>query len=238
MIDNLLAIGVAVRAVDPVTKEQWTYTGCGGHLVAKLDGLAWGFDEAPSVTHVVECKTHSGKSWRDVVAKGVKVSKPAHNAQVQIGMHLSGHVRAYYMAHNKDTDELYQERIALDPVAVAQLMAQAQRIIDAKEPPAKLHENPNSKAAFQCGMCANYAQCHAGVAANRNCRTCLSSTPVDGGWHCDLHNKMLTLDEQQAGCGRHLYIPALVAGEQVDASETDRTVTYKLRYGETWVDGV
>ncbi len=45
------------------------------------------------------------------------------------------------------------------------------------------------------------------------------------------------MQEQAEGCPAHLFLPGLVPGEQVDASEEDETVTYKLRDGSVWVDG-
>ena len=38
------------------------------------------------------------------------------------------------------------------------------------------------------------------------------------------------------GCDFHLFLPALVPGQQVDADEAAGTVTYQLHDGATWVD--
>ena len=38
-------------------------------------------------------------------------------------------------------------------------------------------------------------------------------------------------------CPAHLFLPALVPGEQVDADPEAETVTYLLRNGTTWIDG-
>ena len=47
-------------------------------------------DEAPKTWHVLEFKTHGVKSFADLTAKGVVLSKPQHAAQMQIYMHLTG----------------------------------------------------------------------------------------------------------------------------------------------------
>ena len=38
-------------------------------------------------------------------------------------------------------------------------------------------------------------------------------------------------------CPAHLYLPALVPGEQVDADPEAETVTYRMQSGAIWVDG-
>ena len=106
----------------------------------------------------------------------------------------------------------------------------------AAEPPAKLHDDPASKMAWVCNYCPAFAQCHGGQFAPRSCRTCIHSTPVDGGWHCE-HHGALDAEAQRKGCSLHLYIPALVPGEQIDADPETGTVTYRMADGATWIDG-
>jgi len=135
---------------------------------------------------------------------------------------------------NKDTDELYQERILHDAEAGLRLLAKAQRIIGAGRPPARISENP---AWWECRFCDHHAVCHEGAAPERHCRSCLHASPVaEGGWHCTRHGTPLARREQEAGCAAHLYIPDLVSGEQVDAGED--WVSYRLPDGSTWRDGV
>lgn len=239
MIADLRRAGVTVEETDPVTGRQWGVIAVDGHFRGHMDGQAFGFAEAPIVRHLIEMKTHNEKSFKDVVTKGVGLSKPAHMMQMQAYMHLAGLTRAFYMAHNKNTDELYSERVAYDPVMAMQIMARVERIINSTEPPPKLHENPASKMAFVCGWCPSFGICHGGQSVTRrNCRTCLSSTPVEGGFHCARFKQVNDPDLQRKGCSMHLFIPALVQGEQIDVSEDGHQVTYKMRDGSIWVDGV
>lgn len=238
MIADLVKAGVTVEERDPETGRQWAIVACNGHFRGHLDGEAFGFAEAPVARHLIEMKTHNEKSFKDLVSKGVALSKPAHMIQMQIYMHYRGLKRAFYMAHNKNTDELYTERVAYDPVMALQIEARANRIINSDIPPPKLYENPQSKMAFACGWCASFGICHGEQMARRNCRTCLSSTPVENGWHCMRHDQELLPEDQRKGCSHHLYIPALVHGEQIDLSDDGQSVTYKMRDGSTWIDGV
>ena len=83
-------------------------------------------------------------------------------------------------------------------------------------------------------MCSHHAACHAGEAAALNCRTCLHSTPVEGGWHCARHGQMPDSTDQRIACSKHLFIPDLVAGDVIDAG--DDFVTYRMKDGSRWVN--
>lgn len=235
MLDDLRAIGCEVGG------EQERVRACGEHVRGKLDGRATGIPEAPVTEHVVECKTHNDKSFKELLKKGVQVAKPAHYAQIQLYMELTGLTRGLYMAHGKNTDELYTERLHHDPLYCAKLLARMQRIIDAPRPPAKLHDDPTSKMAWGCRYCPAAKICHEGAWAERNCRTCLHSTPIDGGkWWCERNKVTLTRAEMQTGCPALAYIPDLVPApwEQVDVDVERGTVLYRnTADGAEFVDG-
>jgi hypothetical protein len=231
LVANLRATGATVLEVDPDTGRQFRVEAHGGHFGGSLDGVALGLLEAPKTWHVVEFKTHSLKSFADLVAKGVVASKPQHAAQMQIYMHLTGLTRAMYVAVCKDTDALHIERIDVDPDGATRLLDKAKRTIEAQHPPARISDNPTW---FECRMCSHRAACHTGEAAAVNCRTCLHSTAVDGGWHCARHDRMVDAQEQRRGCARHLFIPDLVPGTVTDAGED--FVAYRMADGSDWLN--
>ena len=237
MLDDLEAAGIKVYRRDLATGQQFAVSAIDGHFRGHMDGMGERFPEAYATMHLLEFKTHSEKSYKDVVSKGVQLSKPGHYAQVQLYMHFTGLTRAFYLAHNKNSDELYQERIAYDAVEASRLVARAERIIKSDIPPPRLHENPSSKAAWACQFCPHFAVCHERALPPRNCRTCLSASPVAGGFSCDLFHQVNDPHMQRLGCSRHLYIPQLVSLEQVDADPAARTVTYKFANGQVFVDG-
>lgn len=237
MVAWLRLAGVDVQDHDEATGEQIEFTTLDGHFVGKLDGIATGILEAPKTPHLLECKTHSVKSFTELTRKGVAVAKPEHLAQMQTYMHMAGLTRAFYLAKCKDTDELWSERIEYDPVHAATLMARAQRVRDASVPPDRISDNPDYYIC-KSFKCPAYDVCHQGEFALRNCRTCLHSTPVaDGGWHCARHDRELATDDQLLGCPHHLYLPGLVPGVPDDADDVAETVTYVLPSGRVWVDG-
>jgi len=235
-IENLRAIGCEVVCRDESGK-QIMVEACDGHVRGYLDSEIEGLPEAPRTIHVGEMKSHNLKSFTDLKKRGVRLSKPHHFGQIQTYMHQRGRSRGIYLAVCKDNDELYAERLELDLPYVTRLLARAEHIIKANEPPPKLHEDPNAKMAFACGWCKHRQVCHDGDMPRRNCRTCLYSTPEAGGqWSCGKWHKPLSYDEQQAGCNSHLYLPSLVPGTQIDCDEEAGTVTYLVN-GKTWVDG-
>lgn len=237
MITQLRNVGVDVQDVDPSTKRQWQVTALDGHFRGHADGILTGIIEAPSTPHLFEAKTHGEKSFSQLVKHGVDIAKPEHVAQMQIYMHLLGLTRGFYLAKNKNTDELYAERLRYDPAHAAALMVKAERIKESHDPLERISDDPDY---FLCKAfkCASYDLCHGNGWALRNCRTCIHSSPVGhGGWHCDRDDRPLSYKEQNAGCAAHRYLPGLVPGEQIDADEAAETITYQIHSGGEFIDG-
>jgi hypothetical protein len=231
IVRNLRRIGATVLEVDPETGRQWRVEAHGGHFGGSLDAVALNLLEAPRTWHVLEFKTHASKSFVELVAQGVRRAKPQHFAQMQIYLRLTTLTRAMYLAVNKNNDDLYVERVEIDADYADRLLAKAGRIIFAARPLDRVSEDP---AWYECRMCDHAEVCRGEAAAAVNCRTCLASTPVEGGWRCERHERLLSEADQRAGCDHHLYLPDLVLGEQIDAG-TD-WVSYQLPGGGVWCD--
>jgi len=238
-VEELRGAGVTVHAVDPGTGQQFRFTAAGGHFGGSMDGVALGIPDAPKAWHALEFKTHSAKSFGDLQKKGVQASKPLHAAQVQTYMHLGKLERTLYVAANKDTDELYAERLRRDPAEGARLIEKAERVIFAAEPLPGISTDP---AWFECKFCPAHALCHGKAIAPVNCRTCLHATPErdgNGRWSCAKWGSDIPPEAQRVGCGEHRYIPALLAklGEAVDADEKGGWVEYRRPSGTTFRNG-
>jgi hypothetical protein len=230
IVDDLISIGVDVR------NRQEKVRFVGGHVRGKIDGEVHGIPEAPKRVHLLECKSSNDKGFKALQKDGVEKAKPMHFATFQTYMKGRGLERVHYHCVNKNDDDVYVERVAYDAEFALRTLARAERIIRADDPPSRISEKPTIPP---CLWCRHKGVCHEGAWPRRNCRTCLFSTPVltseNACWDCGKFNRPLTLDEQAAGCPSHLFLPGLVPGEQIDA--TDSTVTYKLANGETWVNG-
>ncbi|WP_422491653.1 PD-(D/E)XK nuclease family protein [Endozoicomonas sp. ALE010] len=237
--DNLRAAGVQVYEEDPQTGQQFRVTACDGHFGGSMDGVGLGFVEAPKSWHVIEMKTHSEKSFKELVNKGVEESKPRHFAQMQVYMHLAENgplKRAYYLAVNKNTDALYGERVKYDKTKATALVNKAAAIIASDLPPEKIHQDPSW---YQCKFCDHAAVCHGQQAPVVNCRTCLHSTAIENGeWHCARYDCLIPTEQQRKGCQSHLYLPDLLFGfaEPVDSGEY--WIQYRLKSnGQLFVTG-
>lgn len=236
-VGELRMIGATVHEVSEDGK-QFAVEACGGHFRGHMDGCALGLPEARKTWHVLEFKTHNAKSFKELQAKAVREAKPMHWAQMQVYMLLTGMTRALYLAENKDTAELYEERVPLDKVEAQRLIERAQRVIDASEPPPRLSTDP---AWHVCKYCHFHAQCHGTEAPAVNCRTCTHSTPHKaGGWGCELWlHEQVEVEHQRTGCAEHRYIPILLEriGTPIDGDADANTVTYQTPDGGQFVNG-
>ncbi len=228
--------GLQIERVDPKTYTPLEVTAADGHYRQRIAGKVTGLLEAPKTTHLLYADQQPAKAYVQIVKHGLEVAKPDRIAALQVGMHLMGLTRAFYLVRNKDSDELHSERVELNAAHAMALLAKADRLRDSNEPPARVSDDPNW---FECKFCPAFDQCHAGEFSPRNCRTCLHSTPVaGGGWRCARHEIDLSDIAQEVGCPHHLYLPGLVPGEQIDANPETETITYELlRNGRQWVDG-
>ncbi len=201
-IEDLRLIGVTVHEVNPETGEQFRVSAIGGHFGGSMDGCAIGVLEAPKTWHVLEFKTHGDKSFKELAAKGVRGAKPQHYVQMQIYMGLTGMTRAYYLAVNKNDDNIYSERIEFCEVTFKANLDKARRVIFASRPPEKISQYPEY---WKCKWCTFMPICHQGKAPLENCRTCRHAQPREDGaarWHCTLHDEDLTTDKQLKGCSQ------------------------------------
>lgn len=235
LLEELRGIGAQVWDTNPETGDQWRVSACQGHFGGSLDGVAKGLPEAPKTAAVLEFKTHSAKSFADLVSKKVQTSKPQHFDQMQCYMGLMELERALYIAVNKDTDDVYVEWVYFDEEYFEGLMNHAHGLIKMTEPPVRISEDPSN---WQCKGCTHFSVCHGGMAAEVNCRTCAHASPVaNGEWHCDRHSTNIDDKTQREGCAEHLYIPALVPyAEPVDGGPN--WVAYKHREtGQMFTNG-
>lgn len=230
-IAELKGIGAEVWEHDPATGEQWAVKFASGHGGGHLDGVAQGLPESPKTPAVLEFKTHSAKSFADLQKNKVQGSKPQHYDQMQMYMGLMDLERALYLACNKDTDELYSEWVHFDRARFDALMALAEELVAATEPPAKLSDDPTY---WECKWCNFNAVCHGGKVAEANCRTCCHASAVENGaWACENRKPQIA---KQSGCEAHLMIPALVSfATPTDGGEG--YVQYETRDGAAFTNG-
>ena len=162
-------------------------------------------------------------------------AKPYHFAQMQVYMYKMNEAfpgefdRAMYIAVNKNTDEIYGDRVKLDHLTAQGLVGKARAVVESPRPSGVLSDDPKNQACLFCeyhGLCFGTEWRSAGdhweffpfdrSRIERNCRTCLHSTPVSGKgenvWECankvpDNETGKIELLEQKETCAYHLFVP-------------------------------
>lgn len=205
-----------------------------GHIGSAVDGVIIGLIEDPKTPHVWECKTTTSKGYKDLVKKGVRMSKPVHFVQMQIGMLATGLTKAYYTAVAKDTDDFHQEVVHLDKALAEQQIRRAELAVLESRPAPRIGEDGDS---WPCKMCNVRDVCHGYKLPEVNCRTCAHSTAeADGEWRCYLNEDKpieLTMEMQRVGCNAHLYHPDLLSARftPTNSDEELNTISYIDKMG-------
>lgn len=194
-IEELRGAGATVLDIDASTGHQWAVDFCGGHVRGHADGVACDIPGSGHAWHLLEFKTHSEKSFSELKKKGVKAAKPQHFVQMQIymlGLQLN---RALYLAVNKNTDELYAERIRFDKEAAESAIRRAHDVVSSNDPPERLSERPDF---YKCKTCNFYSVCFPDATSpayppsaccdGHDCRTCRHCTADESSgnarWFC------------------------------------------------------
>lgn len=180
---------------------QWRVSASNGHSGGSLDGRGY-LPENYGLTEEVlfEFKTHGDRSFKDLKAKGMKLSKPVHYAQCCAYGYMMKLNYVCYVAVNKNDDALHLEIVPLNHKTGETLVMKADRIIMSQEPPPRLHENPTF---WLCKMCNYFPICHAKAEIDRNCRSCKHAEPAkDKLWVCNKHQQILTEEiiDKEYGC--------------------------------------
>ena len=244
VVADLRAIGCTVYDLDPSTGKQWAFSepATGHHLKGNADGVVLGVPQAPKSAHILEIKTSGTKAFAELQKHGVEKAKPEHFAQMMIYMHWTiarygedGCRRALYVCVNKDTDEIYTERIEYSKTTAQAIVDKANAIIQAIEPPQRIS---NDASWYECKWCDYSAMCHGSAVPAPTCRSCGYVTPeIDGDarWACAKRKSNLSFDEQLRGCESHVYIPSVI-GFAKPMDFLNDAVVYEM-YGKRFSNG-
>ena len=184
-----------------IGEQQEEFIGFAGHSMGHSDGRCINVPDAPKTEHLLEIKTANEKNFKKYIKlESVKEANPGYYGQIQRYMKASGLTRALFIVVNKNTEELYIERVHYDAEYADMLEAKETDIILSEQPPEK--EFP--AGYFSCGWCPHNSVCHEGARPEQNCRTCASVDLHDGGrWSCGVTEKDLDMEAQEKGCDRY-----------------------------------
>lgn len=204
---ELKKIGCKVIMGDDVG-NQFRVSWHGGHFAGTIDGVISGLVEAPRAQHILEIKTINDKGYKQLERKGLENARINYFAQCQLYMKGQNLKHCLFLATNKNTDEIYMERVKYNSKVAKYYLQRAKNIIEMTRPPER---RPDDQT---CKWCEYKQLCHGKQMPQSVCRTCVHSTPMMDGncrWVCERFDCNIDLDIQAAGnCPKHLYIPDLI----------------------------
>lgn len=171
------------RGIKP---KQFHISGCNGHYGGSLDGKAIPparYEIEGEVIFLNEFKTNgTGAKFNDVAKLGLRKAKPMHFAQMSQYGYKMQIKYGMYLIENKNDSHITVQIVELDWNLGAQLEKKANDIINAREPPPRISDNP---AWQNCQWCHQKDICHHGATPEKNCRSCRNSIPTENAtWTC------------------------------------------------------
>ncbi len=147
---------------------QFGFETAGGRIQGHVDGIfAGGPLEIPmGYPALWECKSLNAKSWKDTVKRGVAIAKPVYAAQIavyQAYMEVTipgiSSNPALFTTINKDTAELYHERVPFDADLAQKMSDKGVRIIQATEARELLPRISMTSTHMECRKCSWQDRC-------------------------------------------------------------------------------
>lgn len=192
VISSLEALGIEV------TDKQKAVEGWGGHIFGYIDGIAHNVPEAPKTPHLLEVKSMNDKHFTAFKKYGLEETKREHLIQMTNYMGKLELTRGLYAAINKNTSEIWTERVYFDKALYKEFMGRAIDIVSHETPPPNLMNDSNK---YICRFCDFNPICYGNEPLLKSCRTCTQVDIEDKGqWSCRRLNKQLTFEEQEKGC--------------------------------------
>ena len=148
--------------------DQFGFAVAGGKVKGHIDGVIIDAPEDLDFKFPMlwECKSLNDKSWKDVVKKGLAVSKPIYAAQVAIYQaYMESQIEgicknpALFTAINKDTAEIHFELIDFDQELAQKTSDKAVRILCATEAHELLPRIATDSTHFECKFCPWQQRC-------------------------------------------------------------------------------
>ena len=149
-------------------KEQFGFSVVGGKIKGHIDGVIIGAPIELNLKFPMlwECKSLNDKSFKDLVKKGLAISKPIYAAQVAIYQaYMEASISnisknpALFTAINKDTAEIYFELVPFDSSLAQKSSDRAVMILNATEAKELLPRIANDSSYFECRFCPWSQRC-------------------------------------------------------------------------------
>jgi len=133
LIEDLKKCGFTVENRQTVIRIEQA-----GH---KIEGHSDGVITGPKPffkPHLLEIKTAGEKAFKDLKKKGYQDWNPKYKAQIHVYMIGFGISRCLVVVYNKNTSEIYSERIRLDSDYAASILKNVFWVMRLKNPPPRI----------------------------------------------------------------------------------------------------
>lgn len=156
----LRAAGFDLRTTSR-TGSQFGFETAEGRIKGHIDGVIVAGPEGLSYPALWECKSMNAKNWRELVKRGVAVSKPGYYVQMQLYMAYMGLTDqpGILTVVNKDNSELWHEQVPFDASVAQKYSDRAVQILKATEAQEWLPRIAADPHYFECKICPYQKRC-------------------------------------------------------------------------------
>ena len=144
--------GITVHCTD-TNGDQFGFVD--GPIAGHIDGVLEGLPES-SKPHLFEAKSANDKNFKQAVKLGLEKWNNKYWAQVHIYMLKMNLEKCLFVVINKNTQELYFERVTLDKHVANHYLLRGKEIAAMDELPDRKY---NSSTFFKCKFCNNRKEC-------------------------------------------------------------------------------
>lgn len=172
VFEELMIKWLRLAGINLITQKQngnqFGFAVAGGKVKGHIDGVIIDAPEDLEFNFPMlwECKSLNDKSWKDVVKKGLFVSKPIYAAQVAIYQaYMENQIEgicknpALFTAINKDTAEIHFELVPFDQELAQKTSDKAVKILCATVAQELLPRIATDSTHFECKFCPWQQRC-------------------------------------------------------------------------------
>jgi len=205
IIRDLESIGIKCSHT---IKDQLEFVDTYGYAKGHPDGVGIGIPDDEEEEYLLEFKTANDKSFKDMVKKHLKVSKPTYYAQMILYMYKGNLDKGLFVMINKNDSSYHIEKVKSDTNFAKELLRKAESIVFSEDFNDFPRIGNNTPEWYECGWCNYNGICFGKRKTKlKNCRTCKNMDLINNGkFACSLTEEELDLDNQIKGCEKHEFL--------------------------------
>ena len=137
--------------------SQFSFKDDENKITGSIDGVIIGLPES-NKPHLLEIKTYNQKRYDKLLKEGVKESDPKYYVQMQIYMNEFKLEKALFVAYNKNTSEIYTERVDYSDMTALKFLNRSKKVYAATSHK-DLDRVSEKVTDFKCKFCQWKKEC-------------------------------------------------------------------------------